>query len=284
MAAFQIMTTTAASTGYTLTTGATIPAIGLGTWPLDDSQVAGTVADAVRIGYRLIDTAAKYGNEAGVGQGIRDAGIAREQLFVTTKLDGGYQGDDRAVAGLDASLDRLGLEYVDLLMIHWPLPARDLYVDTWRTFIRLQESGKAKAIGVSNFQPSHLDQLIEQTGVAPAVNQIQLDPTLARTPSREYNSAHGILTQAWSPLGRGETLANPVITEIAERVGKTPAQVILRWHVQLGISAVPKSATPARLAENLDVFDFQLTAADLDAIAALDRGESAAQDSNTVGH
>ncbi|MEP6561425.1 MAG: aldo/keto reductase [Nakamurella sp.] len=278
------MSTTAASTEFTLSTGAQIPAIGLGTWPLDDAQVAGTVVAAVEIGYRLIDTAAKYGNEEGVGQGIRDAGVAREKLFVTTKLDGDYQGADRAVAGLEASLSRLGVDYVDLLMIHWPLPDRDLYADTWRTFIRLQECGKARAIGVSNFKQAHLDRLIEQTGVAPAVNQIELDPTLARTALREYNSAHGILTQAWSPLGRGGTLTQPVITGIADRFGKSPAQVILRWHVQLGISAVPKSARPARLAQNLDVFDFDLTADDLEAIAELDRGESAARDSSIEGH
>jgi len=279
-----IVTTTAANTEFTLSTGATIPAIGLGTWPLDDAQVTITVADAVGIGYRLVDTAAKYGNEAGVGQGLRDADVARARLFVTTKLDGGYQGGDRAVAGLDASLGRLGLDYVDLLLIHWPLPARDLYVDTWRTFIRLQESGKARAIGVSNFKPAHLERLIDETAVVPAVNQIELDPTLARTATREYHSAHGILTQAWSPLGRGETLANPVITQIAARVGKSAAQVILRWHLQLGISAVPKSASPARLAENLDVFDFALTADDLAAIGGLDRGEAAAQDSDHIGH
>jgi 2,5-diketo-D-gluconate reductase A len=279
-----VVTTTAANSEFTLSTGATIPAIGLGTWPLDDAQVTGTVADALGIGYRLIDTAAKYGNEAGVGQGIQNSGIAREQLFVTTKLDGGYQGGDRAVAGLDASLQRLGLDYVDLLLIHWPLPARELYVDTWRTFIRLQESGSARAIGVSNFKPAHLDRLIEATGVAPAVNQVELDPTLARTVTREYDTAHGILTQAWSPLGRGGTLTNPVITQIAARVGKSAAQVILRWHAQLGISAVPKSASPIRLAENLDIFDFALNADDLTAIGGLDRGESAAQDSDSIGH
>jgi len=279
-----IVTTTASDTEFTLSTGATIPAIGLGTWPLDDAQITVTAADAIKVGYRLIDTAAKYGNEVGVGQGIANADVQRAQLFITTKLDGGYQGGDRAVAGLDASLDRLGLDYVDLLLIHWPLPGRNLYVDTWRTFIRLQESGKAKAIGVSNFKPAHLDRLIEETGIAPAVNQIELDPTLARTETRKYHSAHGILTQAWSPLGRGETLTNPVISQIAERVGKSAAQVILRWHLQLGISTVPKSASPARLAENLDVFDFTLTADDLAAIGELDRGESAAQDSDFIGH
>lgn len=267
-----------------LANGVMIPAIGLGTWPLDDSQVARTVADAVHLGYRLIDTATKYGNEVGVGQGIRASGIARDELFVTTKLDGPYQGDGRAVAGLDDSLARLGLEYVDLLLIHWPLPALDLYVNTWATFGILLESGKTRAIGVSNFKPAHLDRLIAETGVAPAVNQIELHPLLARTGTREYDSAHGILTQSWSPLGRGEALTDPTITAIADRLGVTPAQVILRWHVQLGLSAVPKSATAARLAQNLDIFDIELTAADLTLIAGLDAGEAAARDSDVEGH
>jgi 2,5-diketo-D-gluconate reductase A len=267
-----------------LSTGALMPVIGLGTWPLNDGQVARTVVDATAAGYRLIDTAAKYGNEAGVGQGIRDSGIARDELFVTTKLDGGYQGNDRAIPGLDTSLARLGLDYVDLLMIHWPLPARNLYVDTWITFGKLLASGKTRAIGVSNFKPAHLDRLIAETGVAPAVNQIELNPTLARAETRAYNAAHGIVTQSWSPLGRGETLSNPVITGIADRLGTSPAQVVLRWHVQLGLSAVPKSATPARLAQNLDVFGFELTAQDLDAIARLDQGEAAATNSDVAGH
>jgi len=267
-----------------LSTGGPMPVIGLGTWPLDDGQVARTVVDAVQAGYRLIDTAAKYRNETGVGQGIRDSGIAREELFVTTKLDGGYQGNDRAVAGLDASLGRLGLDYVDLLLIHWPLPARDLYVDTWITFGKLLAAGKTRAIGVSNFKPAHLDRLIAETGVAPAVNQIELNPTLARAETRAYDAAHGIVTQSWSPLGRGEALSDPVITGIANRLGTSPAQVILRWHVQLGLSAVPKSASPARLAQNLHVFDFELTEQDLDAIAGLDQGEAAATNSDIEGH
>jgi 2,5-diketo-D-gluconate reductase A len=267
-----------------LSTGASMPVIGLGTWPLNDRQVARTVVDAAAAGYRLIDTAAKYGNETGVGQGIRDSGIARDQLFVTTKLDGGFQGRDRAVPGLDASLARLGLDYVDLLMIHWPLPARDLYVDTWITFGKLLAAGKTRAIGVSKFKPAHLDRLIAETGIAPAVNQIELNPTLARAETRAYNAAHGIVTQSWSPLGRGDTLSNPVITGIADRLETSPAQVVLRWHVQLGLSAVPKSATPARLAQNLDVFGFELTEHDLDAIARLDHGEAAATDSDVDGH
>ena len=273
---------------FPLADGRTIPAIGLGTWPLDDTQVARTVVDAVRIGYRLIDTAAKYGNESGVGQGIRDCasglGIDRSELFVTTKLDGPYQGAGRAVAGLDASLGRLGLDQVDLLLVHWPLPSRDLYVETWDTFVSLLASEKTRSIGVSNFKPAHLDRLIAETGVTPTVNQIELNPTLARTATRQYNAAHGILTQSWSPLGRGEALSDPVITSIADRLGKTPAQIVLRWHVQLGLSAVPKSATPSRLAENLDVFDVELTQDDLARIAALDQGDAVAQDSDVVGH
>lgn len=272
----------------TLSTGALLPAIGLGTWPLDDDQVAPTVADAIGIGYRLVDTAAKYGNETGVGRGIEEGcrthGVSRGELFVTTKLDGPYQGADRAVSGLDASLTRLGLDYVDLLMVHWPLPARDLYVDTWRTFATLVASGKVLAIGVSNFKPAHLDRLIGETGIAPAVNQIELSPTLERRQTRAYNAEHGIVTQAWSPLGRGEALSDPVITAIAARLGRSPAQVILRWHVQLGVSAVPKSANATRLRENLDIGGFELTGDDMSAIAELDRGEAAARDSDVEGH
>jgi 2,5-diketo-D-gluconate reductase A len=273
----------------TLASGVPIPAIGLGTWPLDDAAVSRTVVNAVRIGYRLVDTAAKYGNEAGVGDGIRrclgsTSGLTREDLFVTTKLDGPYQGRDRAVGGLDASLRRLDLDYVDLLLIHWPLPGRHLYVDTWNTFVDLLASGKTRAIGVSNFKPAHVQRLIDETGVTPAVNQIELNPALARAETRAYHEAHGILTQSWSPLGRGETLSNPVITSIAARLGKTPAQVILRWHVQLGLSAVPKSADPARLAENLAIFDFELTEPELASISGLDAGEAAARDSDIEGH
>lgn len=271
-----------------LGTGIAMPAIGLGTWPLNDDQVARTVVDAVSIGYRLVDTAAKYGNEAGVGKALRDVtgpgGIDRTELFVTTKLDGPYQGHGRAVGGLDASLRRLGLDYVDLLLIHWPLPSRDLYIDTWQTFAALLASGKTRSIGVSNFKPAHLDRLVAETGVTPAVNQIELNPTLARTAARAYNAAHGIITQSWSPLGRGDTLSNSVITGIANRLGVTPAQVILRWHFQLGLSAVPKSATKTRLAENLDIFGFELTDRDMAEITGLDQGEAAATDSDVTGH
>ena len=268
-----------------LNSGTDIPLIGLGTWPLDDAQVAPAIVTAVEAGYRHIDTAAKYGNERGVGQGIRDSGLPREQLFVTTKLDGEYQGSDRAIAGLDGSLDRLGLDYVDLLLIHWPLPARGEYISTWKTFEKLFEAGKARAIGLSNFKPAHIENVIAEASVLPAVNQVQLSPYTPRLAERKADDAHGIVTEAWSPLGAGNDLLGlPAIAAIAERTGKTPAQVVLRWHVQQGIVAIPKSANPQRIAQNIDVFDFELSESDLDAIAALDKGPAAGVDSDHSGH
>jgi len=261
-----------------------MPMIGLGTYPLDDRQVAETVVVATGVGYRLIDTAAKYGNESGVGEGIRACGVPRGELFVTTKLDGEYQGGDRAIPGLDASLGRLGLDYVDLLLIHWPLPWRGLYVDTWTTFEKILASGKARAIGVSNFTPVHLDVLAARSGVVPAVNQIELNPAVARVALRAYDDDHGIVTQAWSPLGRGDLLDDPTVAAIAGRLGRSPGQVVLRWHVQHGLSAVPKSANPSRLAENIAVFDMELSEKDMAALDQLDRGESAARNSETDGH
>ena len=277
------MTTTATST-IALNNGVAMPAIGLGTYPLDDREVAQTVLRATGVGYRLIDTAAKYGNETGVGDGVRACGIPREDLFVTTKLDGGNQGRDRAIPGLDASLRRLRLDYIDLLLIHWPLPWQDLYVDTWRTFEKILATGKTRAIGVSNFKPAHLERLAAGSDLIPAVNQIELNPGVGRVGAREYDAAHGIVTQAWSPLGRGELLSDRVITEIAGRHGRTSAQVIVRWHVQHGVSAVPKSTNEARLAANIGVFDFALSETDMLAIDRLDQGEAAAMDSDVEGH
>ena len=268
-----------------LNTGHPIPQLGLGTWPLSDTEVAPVIVTAVELGYRHIDTAAKYGNETGVGQGIRDSGVPRADLFVTTKLDGGYQGDDRAIAGLADSLGRLGLDYVDLLLIHWPVPARDLYVSTWRTFEKLLAEGLARSIGVSNFKPAHLERLRAETAIVPAVNQIQISPYITRAEQRAYNAAHGILTTSWSPLGQGNSLlAEPLIIRLAEKYGKTPGQVVLRWHVELGLVAIPKSANPTRLRENLDIFDFTLDPADVTAITALDQGPGAGVDSDVDGH
>jgi 2,5-diketo-D-gluconate reductase A len=268
-----------------LNSGGSIPQLGLGTWPLDDAEVEKAVVAAAGVGYRHIDTAAKYGNEVGVGRGLAASGVPREEWFVTTKLDGNYQGDDRAVAGLDASLERLGLEYVDLLLIHWPLPQRDQFVSTWETFIRLREAGKARAIGVSNFKPAHLDRIIAETGVTPAINQIQLSPAIPRREQRAYDSEHGIVTESWSPIGgTGDLLAAPVLAELAEKHGRTPGQIVLRWHVQNGLVAIPKSRNPERMAENLAVFDFELDADDISALDTLDEGPDAGVDSDRSGH
>jgi len=268
-----------------LNNGVLIPQIGLGTSPLTDDEVVPAIVAAVDAGYRSIDTAEKYGNEAGVGAGIRASGLPRDELFITTKLDGKFQGSDLAVRGLDESLARLDLEYVDLLLIHWPLPQRDLYVSTWRTFEGLLRAGKTRAIGVSNFKPAHLDRLRAETDVVPAVNQIQLNPAVTRQATCEYDSRHGIVTECWSPLGAGDDLLkSSVIADIAARHDKTAGQVVLRWHVELGLVAIPRSANPQRIAQNIDVFDFSLSAEEVAAISALDRGEAAAADSDLVGH
>lgn len=268
-----------------LNDGRRIPQIGLGTWPFSDDEVAPLVVAALAAGYRHLDTAARYGNERGVGRGIRASGIPREDIFVTTKLDGAYQGADRAVAGLDGCLERLGLEYVDLLLIHWPLPQRDEYISTWQTFERLLAAGKARSIGVSNFKPAHLERLLGVAAVRPAVNQIQLNPQVSRPDHRAYDAAQGIVTVAWSPLGPGsDLLRHPTITALAERHGKTPAQIVLRWHVELGLVAIPRSASPARIAENIAIFDFALADAEVAAISALDTGADSGVDADTAGH
>lgn len=269
-----------------LNTGAHIPQLGLGTWPLDDAEVADAVEAAAALGYRHIDTATRYGNEAGVGEGIRRTGIDRSEFFVTTKLDGEFQGDDRAIGGLEAALDRMGFDYVDLLLMHWPLPRRGLFVDTWRTFEKLHADGRARAIGVSNFRTSHLETLLSETEVVPAVNQIQLNPHVTRPAQRAYGAAHGIVTESWSPLGGqgAGVLREPVVGEIAQRLGCTPAQVVLRWHVQQGLVVIPKSASPERMRDNLAIFDIQLDDAALAALATLSEGPDAGVDSDIEGH
>lgn len=269
-----------------LNDGNRIPQLGLGTWPLDDEQVAAAVVHAVEAGYRHIDTAVKYGNERGVGNGIRASGVDRSELFITTKLDGEFQGHDRAVAGLDGSLKRLGLDYVDLLLIHWPLPGRDQYVSTWQTFERLQAQGKVRSIGVSNFKPAHVERLMAETDVVPAVNQIQLSPAITRTAEREFHARHGIVTESYSPLGGSGAglLGAPILTQLAEKHGKTPGQLVLRWHIQNGLVTIPKTASPERMAENLDVFDFALDPQDLAELSILDEGPGAGNDSDKTGH
>jgi len=268
-----------------LNDGNTIPQIGLGTSPLNDKKVAPVVVAAIEAGYRHIDTAYRYNNERGVGQGIRDSGIGREDLFVTTKLDGVFQGDDRAMGGLNESLRRLGLDYVDLLLIHWPLPQRNEYVSTWKTFEKLVEAGKARSIGLSNFKPAHIDRLLAESTIRPTVNQIQLNPRITRPEQRAYNSEHEIVTEAWSPLGAGnDLLEDSTLAAIAAQYGKTPAQVVLRWHIELGTVAIPRSRNPDRIAQNIDIFDFVLTSDEIDAISALDTGEEPRVDSDSSGH
>jgi 2,5-diketo-D-gluconate reductase A len=268
-----------------LNDGHTIPQIGLGTASLNDEQVAPVIVTAIEAGYRHIDTAYRYGNQRGVGQGIRESGITREELFVTTKLDGEFQGNERAIAGLDECLRQLGLDYVDLLLIHWPLPQRDAYISTWKTFEQLVAAGKVRSIGVSNFKPAHLERLLAAATIRPAVNQIQLNPRITRTEHVAYDRAHDIVTVAWSPLGQGnDLLTEPTLATIAAKYGKTPAQVVLRWDIDLGLVAIPRSSNPARLAQNIDLFDFTLTADEVAAISALDTGAEPRVDSDTSGH
>jgi 2,5-diketo-D-gluconate reductase A len=265
--------------------GASIPLIGLGTWPMSNGEAETAVVQAVEAGYRLVDTAYAYGNEEGVGRGLRASGLPREELFVTTKLNGEWHGYDGVQEAFAASAERLGVDYIDLYLIHWPLPRQDRYVDAVKGLAKLLEDGRIRALGVSNFKPAHLDRVLAETGVVPDVNQIQLNPGLTRDAARAYHAEHGIATQSWGPIGQGgELLKDPVIVKIAERYGRTPAQVVLRWHIELGLIAVPKSASPERMKANIDIFDFALTPDEVAAMSALDQGEAAADDSDRIGH
>jgi 2,5-diketo-D-gluconate reductase A len=266
--------------------GAQLPRIGFGTSPMNDRDAERAVAQAIEAGYRLVDTAENYGNERGVGRAVSASGVPRGELFVTTKFNRRWHGADLVARALDGSLERLGLEYVDLLLVHWPNPEQDRYVDAWRGLVRLLEEGRLRAVGTSNFKPAHLDRLIDETGVTPDLNQIQLNPYTTREEPRAYHAAHGIVTQSWSPLGgrRADVLAEPVIGEIAHKHDRSPGQVVLRWHLQLGLAVIPKSSRPERIRSNIDVFDFALDEADMAAISGLDRGEAAATDSDAFGH
>jgi 2,5-diketo-D-gluconate reductase A len=261
------------SPNLVLNDGRRMPALGVGLWQVPADATPGVVADALSLGYRLIDGAAIYGNEAGLGQGLRQSGLPRDQVFVTTKCWNNAHGHDAARRAFDESLTRMGLDHVDLYLIHWPCPDQDRYVETWRALIALWDEGRARSIGVSNFHQAHLERLVGETGVAPAINQIELHPLFQQGPLRETNRRLGIVTQSWSPLGRGRCFDNPTIRAIADRVGRSPAQVILRWHLDLGLSVIPRSTRKAGLAENAALFDFALTAEDHAAIAALDAGE-----------
>lgn len=268
-----------------LNDGNAIPQIGLGTASLTDDTVVPATLTALELGYRHIDTAFRYGNQRGVGRAIRESGLARDTLFITTKLDGEFQGDDRAIAGLETCLKQLDLDYVDLLLIHWPLPERNAYLSTWQSFEKLLAAGKTRSIGVSNFKPAHLDRLLAEATIRPVANQIQLSPRITRTEHVAYDTAHDIVTVAWSPLGQGQGLLDdPTLCAIAAAHGKTPAQIVLRWNVELGLVTIPRSSNPERLAQNLAVFDFALTAAEVAAIAALDTGAEPRVDSDRQGH
>ncbi|MER6620777.1 aldo/keto reductase [Streptomyces sp. NPDC000931] len=247
-----------------------MPQLGFGVWQVPDAEAETAVTTALEAGYRSIDTAAIYGNEEGTGRALAKSDVPREDLFVTTKLWNSDQGYDSTLRAFDTSLSKLGLEYVDLYLIHWPAPALDRYVDTYKAFEKLLDDGRVRAIGVSNFLPEHLERLTAETSVVPAVNQIELHPHLQQHASREYHAERGIATEAWSPLGSGKGILEiPAIVAIAQKHGRTAAQVVLRWHLQLGNIVIPKSVTPSRIAENIDVFGFSLDAEDLAAISAL---------------
>jgi len=253
----------------TLLDGNIIPQVGLGVYQTPSDIAGETVATAIRAGYRQVDTAAIYANEAGVGEGIRACGIDRRELYITTKLWNAEHGYDSTLRAFDESLECLGIDYLDLYLIHWPSPHRNLYVDTWRAFVRLQAEGRVRSIGVSNFEPEHLDRVIGETGVVPALNQVELHPHFQQEKLRRFHDTHGIATQSWSPLGQGTLLKNPVIASIADKHQRTPAQVIIRWHIESGLIVIPKSVNPGRIRENFDVFGFTLDDADLASIAKL---------------
>lgn len=250
--------------------GNSIPQIGLGVWQTPNDVAVTAVKAALDAGYRHVDTAAIYGNEQGVGEGMRASGVARKDIFLTTKLWNDAQGYDSALKAFDRSLELLGTDYVDLYLIHWPSAQRNLYVESWKALVRLKEEGRARSIGVSNFHAPHLERIIGETGVTPVLNQIELHPDFQQKALRDVHEKLGIRTQSWSPLGQGQLLDNPVIGEIARKLGRTPAQVIIRWHLQKGLIVIPKSVTPSRIVENFKVFDFTLSAEDLAALDGLD--------------
>jgi 2,5-diketo-D-gluconate reductase A len=260
---------------------AEVPQLGFGVFQVPAKQTELAVAQALAAGYRHIDTAAAYRNEGPVGQAIHSSGLARDEIFVTTKCWNDDQGHEQAKRACRASLERLELDHLDLYLIHWPVPAHDRYVETWKAFIELQGEGLVRSIGVSNFQPEHLERVIAETGVTPAINQVELHPHFQQVGLRREHERLGILTEAWSPLGQGLELEDPVIVEIARAHAKTPAQTIIRWHLQLGNVVIPKSVTPERIVENFEVFDFELSDAQMTAIEALDAGTRIGPDPDT---
>jgi len=268
----------------TLNNGVTIPQLGFGVFQIPPDRTREAVRVALETGYRHVDTAEMYGNEKEVGQAVRDSGLPRGDVFVTSKLNNGYHKYEDALAAFARTMDDLGLEYLDLFLVHWPLPGVGDYVETWKAMEEIYRSGRVKAIGVSNFQQAHLERLFRETDVVPAVNQIEIHPYLVQDPLREFGREHGIATEAWSPIAQGKVLDDPAITAIAARVQRTPAQVVLRWHLQRGDIVFPKSVTPERVAENFRLFDFELAPDDVAAITALNRDERTGPDPDTFNY
>jgi 2,5-diketo-D-gluconate reductase A len=266
-----------------LNDGEQIPQLGFGVFQIPPAETVEATVRAFQVGYRHIDTAKAYNNEAEVGQAVHAAGLAREDVYITTKCFNDDHGYDQAKRALHASLERLEMSHVDLYLIHWPVPSRDQYLETWKAFVELKEEGLARSIGVSNFQPAHLERIIAETGVTPAVNQVELHPYLQQHGLRREHADLGIVTEAWSPLAQGLVLDDPAIVAIADRLGVTAGQVVLRWHLQLGHVVFPKSVTPERIEQNFDVFGITLTDDDMSAIEALDRGERTGPDPDTFG-
>ncbi|HEY4897712.1 MAG TPA: aldo/keto reductase [Solirubrobacteraceae bacterium] len=261
--------------------GSNIPQLGFGVFQVPPKETTEVVIRALESGYRHIDTAAAYRNEGAVGQALRSSGLDRSEVFLTTKCFNDDHGYEEAKRACHASLERLEMDHVDLYLIHWPVPAHDRYVETWRAFIELRDEGLVRAIGVSNFQPAHLERIIAETGETPAINQVELHPHLQQHGLRREHEELGIVTEAWSPLARGQVLDEPVIEEIAKAHSKTPGQVVIRWHLQIGNVVIPKSVTPSRIAENFDVFDFELSDAEMTAIEGLDAGTRTGPDPDT---
>lgn len=260
-------------TFITLNDGVAIPQVGLGTWQVSDAEVTGIVLEALRLGYRHIDTAAGYENERGVGRAFAQSGLIREDVFITSKLRNGEHGFDETLRAFDGTMERLGLDVLDLYLIHWPSPKVGKYVESWEAFVRLREEGRVRSIGVSNFNPDHLERIIGETGVVPAINQIELHPYFQQRDVRALHAERGVAIESWSPLGRARLLGDPAIVSIAQKHGRTPGQVVIRWHIEQGLIVFPKTANVARLAENFDVFGFALDGEDMAAIARLDRGD-----------